>query len=199
MATESFTNSNGTQLVAHSANWSIGNGLNTDFIIDTNAVRTPFDRGSALFALYSGSFANDQYAEGKIAQVGSDQQFLGVCVRASLGNAYGFVVDGDQYYLWRLVNFGGYTTLAQGSVTISAGDIVRLEASGTTLTAKKNGSTVTTITDSTFSSGAPGVAGFSFTTSGTYTLLDDWVGNDLNAAAPQYWQYDWPHQLHARR
>jgi hypothetical protein len=29
--------------------------------------------------------------------------------------------------------------------------------------------------------------------------MDDWEGGDLVAAALQNFQYDWPHQLHARR
>ena len=200
MATDNFTASNGTELTGYSANWSLGNALSSDFVIDTNALRTPFSRGIALHAYRNdGSFANDQYAEAKIVQVGSASQYMGVCVRAGNGDAYAFAVDGINYLMWKLIGFGGYTELAYAPLAVSAGDTIRLEASGTTLTAKKNGATVTTVTDSALTSGRPGVAGQGGASSGTYTLLDDWVGDDLSAAALQFYQYDWPHQLHARR
>lgn len=200
MATDNFTASNGTQLTGYSANWSLGNALASDFVIDTNAVRSPFNRGLALHAYRNdGSFANDQYAEAKIVQVGSASQYMGVCVRAGDGDCYGFIVDATYYYVYRLVSYGAYTTLAEGALSVTTGAIIRLEVSGTTLTAKCNGSTVATINDSTFSSGRPGIAANGGASSGTYTLLDDWVGDDLSAAALQFYQYDWPHQLHARR
>lgn len=200
MATDSFTASDGTQLTGYSANWSLGNALSSDFVIDTNALRTPFSRAIALHAYRNdGSFADDQYAEAKIAQVGSAAQYMGVCVRAGNGDAYAFVVDGTNYLMWKLIGYGSYTQLAFAALAVTAGDTIRLEASGTTLTAKLNGATVTTVTDSALASGRPGVAGQGGAASGTYTLLDDWVGADLAAASLQYWQYDWPHQLHARR
>lgn len=200
MATDSFTASNGTELTGYSANWSLGNALSSDFVIDTNAVRTPFSRAIALHAYRNdGVFANDQYAEAKIAQVGSAAQYMGVCVRSGNGDAYALVVDGTNYLMWRLVGYGSYTQLAFAALTVSAGDTIRLEASGSTLTAKLNGSTVTTVVDATLTSGRPGVAGQGGASSGTYTLLDDWVGDDLSAAALQLFQYRWPHQLHARR
>ena len=200
MATDSFTAGDGTQLTGYSANWSLGNALASDFVIDTNAVRTPFNRGLALHAYRNdGTFANDQYAEAKIKQVGSAGQYMGVCVRAGDGDCYAFAVDGTYYYFWRLVGYGGYTTLSEGALSVAANAVIRLEAAGTTLTAKLNGATVTTVTDSTFAGGRPGISGSGAASSGTYMLLDDWVGADLAAAAVQHWQYDWPHQLHARR
>ena len=199
MATESFTNTNGTTLFSHSASWQIANALTTDFVIDTNALRTPFNRGITLAAYYDAVFSNDQYAEAKITQVGSNDQRMGVCVRASAGNAYIFNVSAGAWLVAKLATYS-FTLLSQGfGITLTAGDVIRLEVSGTTLTAKQNGSTLSTVTDSSLASGSPGVAGEGGAASGTYTLLDDWVGDDLTAASLQYWQYNWPHQLHARR
>ena len=198
MATDSFTASNGTQLTGYSANWSLGNALASDFIIDTNAIRTPFNRAITLFAYYSGSFSNDQFAEGKIAQVGSVGQYMGVVVRSGEGNGYGCYVTSGAFNVWKTVSYS-WTSLASGGITLNAGDVIRLEVSGTTLTAKQNGSTLWSGADSALSSGAPGITGTGEAASGTYTLLDDWVGDDLVVAPPQFYQYDWPHQLHARR
>jgi hypothetical protein len=198
MATESFTNTNGTSLFTHSASWVIGNALSSDFVIDSNALRTPFNRNIVLFAYYAGSFSNDQYSEAKITQVGSSTQRMGVSVRASAGYSYDVVSDGGRWLLRKSLNYS-VTDLADGLYTLSAGDVLRIEASGTTITAKRNGSVLTSITDSSIASGNPGVAGQGEAASGTYTLLDDWVGDDLTSASLQLFQYDWPHQLHARR
>jgi hypothetical protein len=198
MATESFTNVNGTELFTHSASWQISNALTSDFVIDSNALRTPFNRGFTLAAYYAGTFSNDQYAEAKITQVGSATQRMGVAVRAGAGSAYVFLVGSGEWFLAKLVSFG-YVGLTSGSLTLTANDVIRLEASGTTITAKQNGSTISTVTDASHASGNPGVCGDGSAASGTYTLLDDWVGDDLTAASLQLFQYDWPHQLHARR
>jgi len=198
MATESFTNTNGTELFTHSASWQIANALSSDFVIDSNALRTPFNRGITLAAYYAGTFAADQYAEAKITQVGSASQRMGVAVRAGAGSAYVLQAGSSGWVLAKLVNYG-YVELGTGAWTLSAGDVVRVEASGTTITAKRNGSTVTTVTDASHASGNPGVSGEGSAASGTYTLLDDWVGDDLTSASLQLFQYDWPHQLHARR
>ena len=168
-------------------------------MIDSNALRTPFDRNIILFAYWDDTFSADQYAEARISQVGSNRSWMGVCVRASAGYSYALGVEpGGLWYLYKTNNYS-VSTLANGTTTLSAGDVIRLEASGTTLTAKRNGSVLATATDSAIASGAPGVYGQGEATSGTYTLLDDWVGADLTAAALQFYQYDWPHQLHARR
>jgi hypothetical protein len=198
MATESFTNTNGTELFTHSASWQAGNALSSDFVIDTNAVRTPFNRSITLLTFYSGSFSNDQYAEAKITQVGSAGQRMGVAVRAGFGAGYIFMVEGGAWGLSKLVSYG-FTLLSSGSLTLTANDVIRIEASGTTITAKRNGSVVTTAIDASHASGTPGIAGDGSAASGTYTLLDDWVGDDLTSASLQLFQYDWPHQLHARR
>lgn len=200
MATDSFTASNGTELTGYSANWSLGNALSSDFVIDANALRTPLNRNIILFAFWnSGSFGNDQYAEAKIVQVGASRTWMGVCVRASAGYGYTLGIEpGGLWYMHKTLNYS-VSTIANGTTTLSANDIIRLEVSGTTLTAKRNGSVLTTVTDSSIASGAPGVYGQGEATSGTYTLLDDWVGDDLTAASLQFWQYNWPHQLHARR
>lgn len=198
MATDAFTGSNGTQLTSYSGNWTLGNALASDFVIDTNAVRTPFNRCITFSAYYAGTYANDQYAQGVIAQVGSAGQYMGVCVRANAGDGYALYADATHYVLQKLVNYS-VTQLVVGSLVLVANDVLRLEASGTTITAKHNGATLTSVTDSSHSAGSPGISGAGCASSGTYTLLDDWEGADLSLPTPQWFQYDWPHQLHARR
>ena len=73
-------------------------------------------------------------------------------------------------------NAGTPTTLFTGT-QFSAGDVLRLEIQGTTLTLKKNGSVVTTTTDSTFSSGSPGIVGFGNLTT---TRADDFNAGSVS-------------------
>jgi hypothetical protein len=187
MATDSFTNSNGVELQTHSANWLAGNMLSSDFVIDTNAVRTPLNRGITLFAYYTGTFSNNQYSEATIIQFGSvSNQHMGVVVRASGGNAYGFNHDNAGWLVQRTQSYGIPVELDAGSRSPSANDVLRLEVSGTTLTAKINGVTVSTVTDSAIASGSPGIGGIGGAASGTYTLLDSWTGADLTTSSVRY-------------
>jgi hypothetical protein len=179
MATESFTGTSGTELLTYSSNWNEGNMLGSDFVLDTNALRTPFARGITVFSFYDGPWTSDHYAEATITQFGTNDQWMGVCVRASLGNAYSFKVDTDGWQLDRTIGFGVPVSLASGSRTQSNGDVVRLSANGTRLVASINGSVLADVTDATHATGAPGVSGFGNAASGTYTLLDNWVGLDI--------------------
>lgn len=198
MATESFTNSNGVELTTHSANWNLGNALSSDFVIDSNALRTPFSRGITLSEYYSGSFSADQYAQGTITQVGSTAQMMGLAVRGSAGNAYTVRCDAGQWVVEKTVTYA-LTQLDTGTFTVANGDVLYFDINGTTWTFKLNGATVATGTDASLTSGAPGVCGYGGAASGTYTLLDDWTGADIAVTALQFFQYTWPHQLHARR
>ncbi len=107
------------------------------------------------------------------------------------------VTSSSAYLLVRRINFD-YVELRTGSLAFSVDDVLTLEASGTTLTCKKNGTSFWTQTDSNIASGNPGVADISANAL-DFTAGDDWEGGDLVTAALQKFQYDWPHQLHARR
>lgn len=179
MATDSFTGTTGAQLQTYNSNWQTGNMLASDFVLDTNALKTPFSRAVTLFAFYGGSWTVDHYAEATLTQIGAADQFMGVCVRASNGNAYTFVADDAGWTLDKTVAFGVPANLASGARSQSANDVLYLSANGTTLTAKINGTTVATVTDSALTTGAPGVAGYGGAASGTAMLLDAWTGLDI--------------------
>lgn len=180
MATDAFTNSNGTQLTTHSGSWNLGNALASDFVIDTNALRTPFNRNVVLFDYYSGTFPANQLAQGKLTQIGSALQHMGVCVRASAGQGYTLEADGSNWYLWKVTSYSP-TAISSGARTQSANDVILLRIIGTSLFASIGGATVYTGTDATIATGAPGVAGRGEAASGTYTLLDDWSGVAISA------------------
>ena len=76
---------------------------------------------------------------------------------------------------------GGVYTGSLGAITVppggfAAGDVIRLEVSGSTLTALVNGSVVGTATDTNLTGGFPGVR---FANGNPEGRLDDWEGGDL--------------------
>lgn len=195
---ESFTASNGTDITSvGSSIWAYGNGSSGKLFVTSNALRPIVNEVIAWFARRAGTFTDDQYAQGTLTRL-VNLGWAGVCVRANTaGTAYILMASSTGYLVVRRVSFG-YVQIGGASRSFSVGDIIRLEASGTTLTAKVNGATLVTITDSNIASGNPGVAcmGESAT---DYSAIDDWEGGDLAVTALQSWQYDWPHQLHVRR
>jgi hypothetical protein len=68
------------------------------------------------------------------------------------------------------------------SVTFGSGDTLGLGISGTTLTAYKNGSSIGTVNDTTYTGGQPGLA-YEFGGSNG-TLVSSWTGTDAAGGGP---------------
>jgi hypothetical protein len=77
--------------------------------------------------------------------------------------------------LFKVVN-GVKTNLATGGVNFAANDVVRIEASGSSITCKRNGSTTLTATDTDIPTGSYAGAAF-FSNDATY--IDNWTGGGL--------------------
>jgi len=179
-ATDSFTGANGTALPAHDSRWIEING---SFDLLNNGARCDNAAGVGIFqaAGWSGQpFADDQYSECTLGAV-VHNDFMGVIVRGDIyAPAVTFYIywghDTNQY-LHKVVA-GAFTPLDSLASGWSLGDVIRLEANGTTLTAKLNGTTIFEVNDADISSGAPGIGAL-----GTgATLLDIWEGGDLGGA-----------------
>jgi hypothetical protein len=196
--TETFTASNGTDITSvGSSIWAYGDGNSGKLFVTDNQIRAVLNQTIAWFARRAGTFTDNQYAQIKLAKFASSSR-VGVCVRANTtGTGYLLVASASEYLLIKRVSFS-FVLLRAASLAFSVNDILSLEASGTTLTCKKNGTSFWTATDSDIASGNPGVADLS-SNALDFTAGDDWEGGDLVAAALQNFQYDWPHQLHARR
>lgn len=141
-------------------------------------------------------FSADHYAQFTIAGglASGFNYFVGIVRGAKDGTAssfQGYEINGDgvsgasntEYVKW--VN-GAATTL--GSFTFSpqftTSDVVKWQMSGTTLTLFRNGTSVATATDSTFSrAGAPGL-GF-FNGSSNTVILSNFTGDNNVSSAPQ--------------
>jgi hypothetical protein len=196
--TESFTASNGTAITGvGSSIWTYITGASDHLFVTSNEIRHKVNTNSTTVASRAGTFTDNQYAQIKITKLSVSQSRIGVAVRGSGTSAYWLYVDSSLYALGKMTN-SVYSELRVASHTCSVGDVLRLEVEGTTLRAMKNGVAFWTATDSSFASGNPGVSGNGLNAT-DFNAADDWEGGDLVTAALQNFQYDWPHQLHARR
>ena len=186
-ATETFTAASDAALQTYSANWTINAGA-----FNVNAAGDfcyPNANGSEGAAHWNAdTFSADQYAQAAINNAENDAQ-VGVAVRcAASGATYYALYWGPNYgaahaWLFKQVS-GTWTQLAETDMTLAAGDVLRLEISGTMLTSKKNGTNITAlsgISDNSISSGYAGIAGYD---DGTTARIDDWEGGNLGGGAP---------------
>lgn len=176
MAGDTFTRANETPLAAP---WTKVLAAGGDFDLVSNAA-APHSVSTDTLWMYAGTFPNDQFCEAKLTVIGiGTETGIGVAVRCSTGSGgsgYWAVVTTagtNAVYISKWVN-GSYTNIAIRSEFGSAfapGDLFRLEVAGTTLKVFQNGNQLgADITDSSLSSGNPGIALSSTVTSAS---LDD--------------------------
>jgi len=191
-ATDSFTGSNDDQLTTYSGNWTLNSG---DFDIQSNSLAPDASTASGIHGAHwnADAFSDNQYAEANVEQVaGSLNINLGVGVRfhASSDNFYSFHAayrdpSTDRTYLYRVVA-GTYTQLGStAEYNFADNDVLRIEASGTTITPLKNGSQSETPgaqTDSSHSSGYAGVTGWD--DEAAVIRLYSWEGGNLGGSDP---------------
>lgn len=139
----------------------------------------------------SNTYNNDQYAQALARTcAAASVNFVSVVVRCSTSartyycaGVFGTLGGSVTYEIFKRVG-GTKTTLGStGTTTVNANDLIRLEISGTTLTFKVNGSTITTRTDSGIASGQAGFFMFADTGAQSDATLDDWQGDNLSAAS----------------
>lgn len=162
------------------ANWT-GAGFDGDDGVKANAsgqIQMQSPSGGYGVVLYSGAaFTDDHFAEAAIDQTSPGIGEIGPIVRASASGGYVFVLypDSGLSFLYRF-NGTGLTLLASASVATPGGSIARLEARNSTLRCYVNGALVITTTDTTFTTGDPGVFAAILNGFGT---LDDFAAGDL--------------------
>lgn len=173
------------------ANWGVrdpAGGLGWDIV--SNKIQPHTYAGDRANVYTSGTFANNQYAQAVVAGVtGTGGPGVGVAVRMTPTN---LTLNANTTYYAACVNAAAsnnvtvfrvvadaFTQITQRTQAFSDGDMLRLEASGTTLRVFRNGVQLgADITDANIASGSPGVAYNSTITAGT---LDDWEGGDITA------------------
>lgn len=178
--TDNFTGTNGTQLPTYSANWTTtGNAAAGSYLILSNGATSPVDNSLTLFFnSWNASFANNQYAQLTISQVGGAGQFFGLALRVSNGNAYTVIGDAGNWRVQKTVAFA-VTTIMSGTFTLATSDVLYLSAVGTGLSFLRNGSSLYTGTDSSLSAGSVGLASTSESGSGASIIGDSFIGSDV--------------------
>ncbi|OGE98126.1 MAG: hypothetical protein A3G89_01015 [Candidatus Doudnabacteria bacterium RIFCSPLOWO2_12_FULL_42_9] len=152
-------------------NWGL-NGSST-FAISTNTVYSTTGASSDSLARWIGSsFGNDHYAEMTIAAAAADPAYIGVAVRVQDSGMSGYVANCSSTNIKLLEWNAGAETVHYTGTACAVNDVIRLEVTGSSFVLKVNGSTVTTLTDATYSSGKPGLSGRD---NSTGTRGDNWT------------------------
>lgn len=152
---DGFGSADNTALPTHNATWVTDEGVHECISARVRASGVSVSRNST-------ALANNQAAQ--IAMY-SDSDFHGVGVRYAWGgsdwSAYFAFWNGGTIYLYERSG-GSFNLLGSVARALSSGDVLRIEAVGTTMTVLVNGSTITlAATDGTLTSGLAAIRGIS--------------------------------------
>jgi hypothetical protein len=139
----------------------------------------PDSVGDACARLVSPSIGADQYAQVVVRNISSGRVIPALRIQSN-GDGYYPSADTTAVYLWvRQGNGSWYQASGSGLWTLVSGDVIRCEAEGTTIRVLKNGSLVTSWTDTAHASGQPGMTAYGSTSASA----DDFEAGDLPAAS----------------
>jgi hypothetical protein len=174
--TDAFTAANGTALTTYDSNYQNNSGA---LVINTNGV-CPNAAGSECGVRWNGdTFDDDQYSQATLAaKPASDSFFIGVGVRhAAAGTAsyYLYYTANTQTFFGKLVT-GTFTQFGSTMGGRTVGEVLRIEAEGTTIRAKVDGAQQASQSDSALTTGAAGLTGYDTSTT---LRLDDWEAGDI--------------------
>jgi hypothetical protein len=187
-AYDNATRANG----AVGANWTVtNNGIN---ISSNNFVGTTPNINDLAY-WNANSFSPSQFSEVTITALNGTSDFLGVAVLVSGSGAsaqgYNCIENTASVFIQRISNISN-TTIASTSSAGAIGDVLRLEAApGGALTCYKNGVSIATATDTTYTSGQPALFFFSATATSR-----NWSGGNLHPLAQLDLEQDWTKTQH---
>lgn len=172
-ASDDFNRANAGTL---GANWSIlGSGGNME--ITSNSAQGFLNNASDY---YSGTtFTSDQFSQATNTGT-TGKAYLSVRASGSGGYACYWEMGWEAVIVKfsTALDIGGFTYLGLGAADrssgdfIANGDVVRCEVVGSTINFKRNGTTILSRTDSTFTSGSPGLGAY-------YLGFDNWSGGNI--------------------
>jgi hypothetical protein len=183
---DNFTRANGPI----GGNWTVTDG---GFNVASNAV---LGTGGVNLAYWSANiFSNAQFAQVAVGSLNGTTDFVGVQVLMSpAGNGYTCVENSTTLLLQKMTAFSG-ANLTTSTSAGAVGDILRLEvnAAGVLTCSRSAGGTVTSITatDTTYTSGSPGLEQF-----GSVATMDNWSGGNLHPIAQFDAEQDWTKTQH---
>ena len=152
---DNFTRANG----GLGSNWTTVTGTVAPQIV-SNTLQ-PGTAGTVNSAYWSANtFGSDQYAQASLPN--SNGSSYGPAIAVRLSNSKGYFLwygnSANQVSIWRMDSATSWTQLkASGSLTISATDVWKITAVGSTISAYQNGTQVATVTDTHYTTGSPGV------------------------------------------
>lgn len=166
---DTFTNTDGTDLSTHNANWT-----STGITIQGNQAA---GTGSTRLARVTGvTFGDDQFAQATIGTPLPSYTLVTLYVRHNGTSHFAAGIRSDRLIVYR----GGTALDTDTSITWAAGNVARIEVEGDQIRVYKNGTLVKTVTDATTWSGTK-TPGFLLATSSYYA---DFEGGDLAPAGP---------------
>jgi len=172
------------------SNWTTMTGTTAPTITSNAVLSNTTTHQAAIWN--ATTFANDQFSEITLGVSGQFSSNMVVRGTAS-GNGYACVMTGGGSSGIFKITAGVLSSLVQpGGGTNTIGDVLRCEVAGTTITFKQNGAVFTSVSDSSYASGSPGI-GLNFTTS---AILDNWSGGNLHPLAQLDTEQDWTPPQH---
>ncbi|HEY4815982.1 MAG TPA: hypothetical protein VIH67_01030, partial [Candidatus Acidoferrum sp.] len=186
-AYDNATRANG----AIGANWTVtNNGINVN---SNNFVGTAGTNDVAYWA--ASLFSPSQFSQVTLTALNGTTDFPGVAVllSGSAGSTQGYsCVENTTNIFIQRISGTSNTALTSAASTGTAGDMLRLEAApGGALTCYKNGVSTLTATDTTYTSGQPGLFLF-----GTVATSKNWSGGNLHPLAHLDVEQDWNKAQH---
>lgn len=144
----------------------------------SNSARV-FQTGPDEYEVYTGSgIGGDQYAQATITTIGAG--VAGLLVRFASGSKAGYRFYGDATST-QIDRQPGGTNIGSPGAGLNNGDVVKLEAVGTTINLYVNGVLRCTGTDATYASGNPGM--FAVGTAGGNPILDNFSAGDVGSGS----------------
>jgi hypothetical protein len=191
---DNFKRSNG----AIGSNWTVtGGGINVSSNTIVGATASADNAAVWTKTPFSGTA---QFAEVAVTSLNGTSDFVGPTVMNNTpgANFYDCIEDTTTLIIQRVASGAG-SNLATGSITGTAGDILRLEAfltpntfpQSVTLTCYRNGVQALQTTDTTYTSGSPGVLLFN-----NVATLNNWSGGNLHPIAQLDMEQDWTATQH---
>lgn len=174
---DTFTRANG----ALGSNWTTVPGTAAPQIVNNAAqAGTPNGVNSAYWS--ATTFGNDQFAQASLPNSSASQFGPGIAVRLSGSQGY-FLWYGnspDTVSLWRMDSASSWTQLAvSGALTVNpSSDVWKIQAVGSTISGYQNGNLVVQATDTTITSGSPGIWLYY-----AANQITNWSGGDVTTPA----------------
>src|SRR5207248_4690699 len=186
-AYDNATRANG----AIGSNWTVtNNGIN---ISSNSFVGTASTNDVAYWAV--NTFSPAQFSQVTLTALNGTTDFPGTAVLLSgsggATHGYSCVEDTTNIFIQKITGTTN-TTLTSSAATGTAGDILRLEVdSAGNLTCYKNGVSTLTASDTTYTSGSPGLFLF-----GTVATSKNWRGGNLHPLSHLDTEQDWTKTQH---